>query len=82
MDPRTEIRSEVAKMLAEREGVVVVSDSERLVTTGRLTSLEVVQLGVFLEQVFQVDFTRGPFNKYDFESVDRMVDLVRRSRGA
>jgi acyl carrier protein len=82
MDPRTEIRAEVTKVLAEREGVAVVSDSERLVTTGRLTSLEVVQLGVFLEKAFQVDFTRCPFSKYDFESVDRMVDLVRRSRGA
>ena len=55
-----------------------VSDTQPLLSAGVLDSMDVLQIVVFLEENFAVDFSVHPFNPEDFdsiESVNRMANL-------
>ena len=53
-----------------------VSDTEPLLPTGLIDSLDVVQTVLFLEENFGVDFSVRPFNPDDFESIKSIHGLV------
>jgi acyl carrier protein len=77
MDARENLRSFVLSLLARREEVPEFSDQDSLVTSGRIGSLEIVEMVVFLENTFHVDFAGRPFDQYDFDTIDKILELVR-----
>jgi acyl carrier protein len=76
MDPRDQIREFVRSLLARRERGPAFSDREPLVTSGRLNSVEIIEIAVFLEKTFQVDFSLRPFDQYDFDSIEKIAEFV------
>jgi acyl carrier protein len=77
MDAREEIRERVRSILERREAAAVLADEDSLVTSGRLNSVEIIEIAVFLETRFGVDFSIRPFDQYDFDSVEKIAALVR-----
>ena len=70
-----DIRQLVGTFLSRSEGNVVIGDDESLVVSGRLSSLQLVELAAALEEKYGIDFSDG-FNQYDFDSINNMVALV------
>jgi acyl carrier protein len=77
-----EMREFIAQLLAERDDHAPFSDQESLMQSGRLDSLAVVKIVLFLESAFAIDFTRIEFDPQRFESIAELSALVAESRAA
>jgi len=64
------------ELLANKGDTATFSDSEPLVSSARIDSLEVIQIAVFLESEFGVDFSHRPFDKFDFKPLDAMMEML------
>jgi acyl carrier protein len=53
-----------------------LDERESLFLSGRLDSLSVTKLVVFLEQTFQVDFSDHPFDVAELDSVAQIVEFA------
>ncbi len=84
MDPvdLTRIRAFVAELLREHDDEAAFADAESLINSGRLDSLAVVKLVVFLESGFAVDFAKVEFDPQRFDSVDEIAALIEESKGS
>lgn len=73
MDQRSRVREIIARALRDAGDHGAFTDSEPLVDTGRLVSLDVIGILVELESAF--GFTADPdrFDPMDFDSVDAIV---------
>jgi acyl carrier protein len=58
-----------------------VTDDEELISTGLLTSLQTVELVLFLDQRFGIDITDDEFVEENFNTVDAIARLVASKRG-
>ena len=58
-----------------------VTDDEELISTGLLTSLQTVELVLFLDQRFGIDITDDEFVEENFNTVDAIARLVTSKRG-
>ena len=83
MDPRDrlKIRTCIEELLREHDDHAEFGDAESLIRTGRLDSLAVVKLVMFLESAFAVDFARVEFDPQRFETVDEIAAIIEESRG-
>jgi acyl carrier protein len=68
------IRKEVTLLLDE--GDITLADDEALVTSGRLSSLKIVELATWLEKNYGVNFSAQSFNIYDFDTIKKITDLA------
>ncbi len=75
------VQSYIQELLYELDDHNPFSDSESLIKTGRLDSLVVVKLVLFLESEFQVDFTRVEFDPDRFDCVNEILAVIDESRG-
>lgn len=80
MNAKDKIRKMVSGVLLTKGDSDSFSDQDPLVTSGRIDSLEVMQITVHLEEEFGVDLSRRPFDKYDFESVETIAQMVEELR--
>lgn len=76
MEARDSIRQFIVGLLEMKGESGDVSDSDSLLTAGKIDSLDVMQTVLFLEQNFDMDFSVRPFNPEDFESIDSMSQMV------
>jgi acyl carrier protein len=72
------IRSFVEQALSARDRCALSSDDESLILSGRLDSLAVTRLVVFLEQELGVDFSAEPFDVELLDSVTQIAALAAR----
>jgi acyl carrier protein len=79
---REKLHGFVGKLLEQKGDARPLSDGEPLLTTGRLDSIDVLDLVAFLESEFSADFSRRDFNQNDFDSVDEILRLVETLRSA
>ena len=79
---RIKIRTFVEALLGEHDDQAPFGDSESLVKAGRLDSLAVVKLVMFLENAFGVDFARIEFDPQRFDTVDEIAAVIEESRSA
>ncbi|MCB1725690.1 MAG: hypothetical protein KDJ39_18555 [Gammaproteobacteria bacterium] len=79
-DDKQRIRDYIGELLSELDDRRPFDDAESLIKTGRLDSLVVVKLVVFLETEFDVDFTRVEFDPERFDSVDAIALVIGESR--
>jgi acyl carrier protein len=70
---RTRIHDFVVECLQLHNDQKELSDSESLFTSGRLDSLSVTRLVVFLEDNFQVDFGTHAFDVDLLDTIDQIV---------
>jgi len=74
------IRAFLGELLREHDDQAPFDDAESLIETGRLDSLAVVNLVVFLESAFDVDFDKVEFDPQRLGSVDEIVSVIEESR--
>ena len=74
------IREFLGGLLSEHDDHAAFDDTESLIETGRLDSLAVVNLVVFLETVFGVDFDKVEFDPQRLGSVDEIASLIEESQ--
>ncbi len=77
MDPREEVTGFVRSLLSRRESNPSVSASDSLIGSGRMNSLLLIELVLFLEDRYGVDFTSRPFDPYDLDTVDKILERIR-----
>ena len=57
-------------------------DGDSLVMSGRLDSVDTLDLVVFLEEKYGVDFADRGFDKNDLDSLDSIMALIGATHGA
>jgi acyl carrier protein len=80
MDDKPAIREFLRELLAQKGDTEAFSDQTSLVLSGRLQSIDAVNLAVFLEDKFQVDFANIGFDQETIDTVDAIATLVEGSR--
>jgi acyl carrier protein len=76
MNPIFEIREFMKNLLAIRHDRQPFSDASSLFLSGRLSSVDAVELVVFLEEKYGVDFTEIGFDESMIDSVDAVASLI------
>ena len=76
MDSRDSIRQFIKGLLEMKGASSDVSDTESLLTSGLIDSMDVMQTVLFLEENFGVDFSVRPFNPDDFDSIESINQMV------
>lgn len=77
MTAQQQIREFIAELLARKADSASFDDSESLVSRGRLDSVDVMEIVLFLEDRFELDFGDRGFNLDDFDSVSHILALLR-----
>jgi acyl carrier protein len=68
-------------LLGEQDDRASFADGESLIKSGRLDSLAVTKMVMFLETGFDVDFARVEFDPERFDSVTEIAAVIAESRG-
>ena len=76
MSTQAEIRNFLEEILNDKGDSSGFTDQQLLITEGRLTSLDVITIVVFLEENYGVDFSDRPFDQNEFDSVESITALV------
>jgi acyl carrier protein len=73
---RDQVREIVARALAEAGDPDAFTDSASLIVTGRLGSLDVVNILLELEETFGLEIGADDFDPMRFDTVDSIVELL------
>ncbi len=76
MSKQAEIRNFLEETLNKKGDSSGFTDQQLLVTEGRLDSLDVMTIVVFLEENYGIDFSDRPFDQNEFDSVESIMALV------
>jgi acyl carrier protein len=76
MDYKAEIRAHLAEVLEEKGDRAPFSDTCSLLNTGRIDSMDVVDLLLFFEKKFGVHIGSSQFKKGQLDTVEAMAALV------
>ena len=76
MERKAAIREFVQNLLARKGDTQPFSDEASLLLSGRLQSVDAVELAVFLEEKFGVDFANTGFDQEMIDSLDAISELV------
>lgn len=79
MNRRLRIREFIEGLLARKEDTQPFSDVTSLLLSGRLQSVDAVDVAVFLETEFGVDFAAIGFDQEKIDTVDAIAALVEES---
>jgi len=79
MDPRAAIRQLLQDLLIQKGDQQLFSDSDSLVLSGRLQSIDAVEIVVFLEEKWGIDFARIGFDESLIDSIDAIDALIHRA---
>lgn len=71
-----EIRLFIAELLQRKSDEAPFADSESLILAGRLDSVDAVEIVMFLENRFGLDFARIGFDQKQIDSIERIVALI------
>jgi acyl carrier protein len=76
MDHREETRKYLKELLLQKGDKLPFSDDTSLLLSGRLASVDAVEIVVFLEEKFHVDFAEVGFDQSLIDSVDSIDALT------
>jgi acyl carrier protein len=76
MKGRAEIREFVRGLLTASGDDGPLADDDSLLFSGRLQSIDAVEIVVFLEENFAIDFAKIGFDKEQIDSVDAICALT------
>lgn len=80
MDHKNQIRALIAALLEKKGDQQPFSGTDSLVLSGRLDSIDVIEIVSFLEQNYGVDFGDIPFDQSMVDSVDEIAALAGAAR--
>lgn len=70
------IREFLQQLLMRKGDSAGFSDIEGLLVSGRMDSVDVIEVVVFLENTFAIDFSQRAFDQSEFDSVNSIAALV------
>ncbi len=76
MDHREEIRKYLKELLLQKGDKQSFSDDSSLLLSGRLASVDAIEIVVFLEEKFAVNFSEVGFDQSLIDSVDAIDSLI------
>jgi acyl carrier protein len=76
MNDRQAIRDFVQNLLNQKGDGAAFSDSEQLIARGRLQSIDTLEVVVFLEEKYGIDFGEIGFDQNQIESIDSIMALI------
>lgn len=76
MERRAEIREFVQALLTASGDDGSLADNESLLFSGRLQSIDAVEIVVYLEERFGIDFAQVGFDKEQIDSIDAISALT------
>ena len=76
MSEREQIRKFIAELLHKKGDSRPFQDSESLILSGRLESIDAVEIVMFLENQFRLDFAAIGFDQALIDSIQLICDLV------
>jgi acyl carrier protein len=76
MDDRLAIREFVQGLLRRNGDEDAFSDDEQLIARGRLQSVDTLEVLLFLEEKYGVDFAEAGFDQDQVESIDNIMALI------
>ena len=79
MEHKNAIREFVRELLASKGGTEPFSDETSVLLSGRLQSVDAVELAVFLEENFGVDFAAMGFDQERMDTVNAISSLIEES---
>jgi len=79
MDRKTAIREFLRNLLSRKGDTHPFSDETSVLLSGRLQSVDAVELAVFLEENFGVDFATMGFDQERMDTVNAIWSLVEES---
>ena len=79
METRQRIRTFIAALLNEKDDAGKIGDTDSLLLSGRLQSIDAVEIALFLEREFRIDFSEIGFDATMIDSIDRITSLVERA---
>jgi acyl carrier protein len=77
MDRIDEVRQFFKKLLALRGDRKPFSDQSSIFLSGRLGSVDAVEVVVLLEEKFGIDFTETGFDQSQIDSIEAIETLIR-----
>ncbi|MGA3017521.1 MAG: hypothetical protein ABSF62_10415 [Bryobacteraceae bacterium] len=78
MHDRLVIREFLQNLLSQKGDRAAFSDSEPLAARGRLQSIDTLDVVVFLEEKYGIDFGETGFDQNQVESIDNIMALIER----
>ncbi|MGB0063971.1 MAG: hypothetical protein WBP85_05945 [Terracidiphilus sp.] len=79
MDKKNEIRALVRRLLDSNGDTGDLSDQDSILLSGRLQSINAVEIVVFLEETYGIDFAEIGFDRDQLDSVDAICALIETS---
>jgi acyl carrier protein len=76
MDHREEIRKYLQELLLQKGDKQPFTDDTSLLLSGRLASVDAVEIVVFLEEKFGINFAEIGFDQAMIDSVDAIDGLI------
>ncbi|MGA3371068.1 MAG: hypothetical protein ABSC48_04835 [Terracidiphilus sp.] len=76
MQGKAEIHEFVRELLTNSGDDQPLADSDSLLVSGRLQSIDAVEIVVFLEEKFGIDFAQIGFDKEQIDSIDAIYALT------
>jgi acyl carrier protein len=80
MDHREEIRKYLRELLLQKGDKQPFSDDTSLLLSGRLASVDAVEIVVFLEEKFGINFAEIGFDQAMIDSVEAIDSLIQTVR--
>jgi acyl carrier protein len=76
MDTRQKLRAFVAQLLSNNDDTGEFMDSDSLLLSGRLQSIDAIEIALFLEREYAIDFAEVGFDEMQLDSIDRIASFV------
>jgi acyl carrier protein len=76
---RAMVRAFLKELLLRRGDTDEFADTDSLIIRGRLASVDVLELVVFLEEQYKIDFAEQGFDQNRVDSVDEIIVLIEES---
>jgi acyl carrier protein len=76
MDHKSMIRQFMQRLLAQKGDQRTFGDSDSLLLSGRLQSVDAVEVVLFLEEHWGIDFAEIGFDETQIDSVDAIAGLI------
>lgn len=76
MNNKLKIQTLIFDLISRKGYEQTVSDDESLISSGYLDSVDVIDIVVFLEQEFNLDFADRGIDQSEFDSIDSILQLI------
>jgi acyl carrier protein len=76
VNDKSPIRNLVRKLLTANGDTGPVEDQDSLLLSGRLQSIDIVEIVMFLDQNYGIDITQFDFEREQIDSIDAIQQLT------